>query len=93
MKKKKVALDYHDENLDDLTRHDLNSCQVGTCFVEVMSSYANRFLLQIRNVVRAAHALASQERVVTSYSGWPHVCPIGLFYTKTPILPWAVLAG
>jgi len=33
-----------------------------------MSLYTNRFLLQIRNVVRAAHALASQEEVVTSYS-------------------------
>jgi hypothetical protein len=33
-----------------------------------MDSYADRFLLQIRNVVRAAHALASQEGAVTSYS-------------------------
>jgi WD40 repeat protein len=33
-----------------------------------MSSYADRFLLQIRNVVRAAHALASQEGAVVSYS-------------------------
>ena len=33
-----------------------------------MSSYADRFLLQIRIVVRAAHALASQEGAVTSYS-------------------------
>ncbi len=58
---------YNDKNLDDLARHKLNGRQVGTCFVEVMSSYANRFLLQIRNVVRAAHALASQEGAVTSY--------------------------
>ena len=33
-----------------------------------MNSHADRFLLQIRNVVRAAHALASQEGTVTSYS-------------------------
>jgi hypothetical protein len=33
-----------------------------------MSSYAYRFLLQIRNVVRAAYALASQEGAVMSYS-------------------------
>jgi hypothetical protein len=59
--------DYSDENLDDLAKYDLNGRQVGTCFVEVMSSYANRFLLQIRNVVRAAHALASQEGAVTSF--------------------------
>ena len=59
--------DHSDENLDDLAKHDLNGRQVDTCFVEVMSSYADRFL-QIRNVVRAAHALASQERAVTSYS-------------------------
>jgi SpoVK/Ycf46/Vps4 family AAA+-type ATPase len=59
--------DYSDENLDDLAKHDLNGRQVGTCFVEVMSSYADRFL-QIRNAVRAAHALASQEGAVTSYS-------------------------
>jgi hypothetical protein len=60
--------DYSDEDLDELARHDLNGRQVGTCFVEVMSSYADRFFLQIRNVVRAAHALASQEGAVTSYS-------------------------
>ena len=60
--------DHSDENLDDLAKHDLNGRQVGTCFVEVMSSYADRFLLQIRKVVRAAHALASQEGAVTSYS-------------------------
>ena len=36
--------------------------------VEVVSSYADRSLLQIRNVVQAAHALASQEGAVTSYS-------------------------
>jgi len=60
--------DHSDENLDDLVKHDLNSRQVGTYFVEVMSSYADRFLLQIRNIVRAAHALASQEGAVTSYS-------------------------
>ena len=33
-----------------------------------MSSYADRFVLQIRNIVRAAHALASQEKAVTLYS-------------------------
>ncbi len=33
-----------------------------------MSLYADRLLLQIRNVVRAAHALAAQEGAVTSYS-------------------------
>jgi hypothetical protein len=34
-----------------------------------MSLYANRFLLlQIRNVVRAAHALASEEGVMILYS-------------------------
>ncbi len=60
--------DCSDENLDDLAKHDLNGRQVCTCFVEVMSSYADKFLLQIRNVVRAAHALASQEGAVTSYS-------------------------
>jgi hypothetical protein len=59
---------YSNKNLNDLTRHDLNSRQVGTYFVEVMSLYANSFLLQIRNVVRAAHALASQEGAITSYS-------------------------
>ena len=36
--------DYSDENLDDLASHDLNGRQVGTCFVEAMSSYANKFL-------------------------------------------------
>jgi hypothetical protein len=60
--------DYNDEDLEDLAKHDLNGHQVGTCFVEVMSSYADRFLLQIRNVARAAHALASQDTAVTSYS-------------------------
>jgi hypothetical protein len=60
--------DCSDENLDDLAKHDLNGRQVCACFFEVMSSYANRFLLQIRNIVRAAHALASQEGAVTSYS-------------------------
>jgi hypothetical protein len=33
-----------------------------------MSSYANRFLLQIRNTIRATYALASQEGAMTSYS-------------------------
>ncbi|KAH7305383.1 hypothetical protein BKA65DRAFT_415766, partial [Rhexocercosporidium sp. MPI-PUGE-AT-0058] len=60
--------DFIDENLNDLTKHDLNGRQVGTCFVEVVRSFANRFLLQIRNVVRAARALASQEGTVMSYS-------------------------
>ena len=64
----KGEADYSDENLDDLARHDLNGRQVGTYFVEFMSLYADRFLLQIRNVVRAAHALATQEGAVTSYS-------------------------
>jgi hypothetical protein len=30
--------DYSDEDLDELARHNLNGRQVGTCFVEVMSS-------------------------------------------------------
>lgn len=59
--------DHSDDNLNDLAKHDLNGRQVGTCF-DVMSSYADRFLLQIRNFDRAAHALASQEGAVTSYS-------------------------
>jgi hypothetical protein len=29
-------VDYSDENLDDLARHDLNSRQVGVCFVEAI---------------------------------------------------------
>jgi hypothetical protein len=37
--------DYSDDNLNDLAKHNLNGRQVGTCFVEVMSSYADRFLL------------------------------------------------
>ena len=34
-----------DENLDNLAKHDLNSRQVCAYFFEVMSSYADRFLL------------------------------------------------
>jgi hypothetical protein len=60
--------DYSDENLDDLTKRNLNGRQVGICFIEVMSSYADRSLIQIRNIVRAGHALAAQEGAVTSYS-------------------------
>jgi hypothetical protein len=43
-------------------------------------SYADRFLLQIRNVVRAAHALASQEGAVTSYSHLEIVIDAGKEY-------------
>jgi hypothetical protein len=60
--------DYSDKELDDLARHDLNGRQVSAGFVEVVSSDADRFPLQIRNIVRAAHALASCQRSVTSYS-------------------------
>jgi len=60
--------DYSDEDLNNLAKHDLNDRQVVACTVEVINLYADRFFLQIRNVVRAAHALASQDGVVTSYS-------------------------
>jgi hypothetical protein len=41
----KGKADYSNEVLNDLARHDLNGRQVGTCFIEVMSSYTDRFLL------------------------------------------------
>jgi hypothetical protein len=63
----KGTAEYSAKDLDHLARHELNGRQVGLCFVEVISSHADRFFLQIRNVVRAAHALASQDGVVTSY--------------------------
>ena len=64
----KGRAEYTNEDLDNLARHDLNGRQVGTHFVDLISSYADRFLLQIRNAVRAAHALASQQWAVASYS-------------------------
>jgi len=42
-----------------------------------VGSFADRFLLQIRNVVRAAHALASKEGTVMSYAHLEVVIDLG----------------
>jgi hypothetical protein len=58
----KGKADYSDKVLNNLARHDLNGHQVGTCFIEIMNSYTDKFFLQFKNVVQGSVGLGIRGR-------------------------------
>ena len=61
-------VDYSNENLNNFIKHNLNNRQIYTYFFEIINSYTNKFLFQIRNIIRIVYILIFQEGAIISYS-------------------------